>query len=482
MNNGHLIVEEIHTPLSSIDLFGLFRKEQHFYFLDSGMDRQKLGRFSFMGFAPFITIRAKGSDIEIERAGNVSRLNGNPFYVLRTLLNKYRIDSPDSNLPFTCGAVGYFSYDLCHHLEVVPSRAADDMDIAECDISFYDSGIIIDHLKEKTYLAACDFAETGLSGKRDSAKMRLESIRKRIMDPGSGIDGSDIRDADCSEARISSNFTKEEYMRSVNIAKEYIAAGDIYQVNLSQRFSCKLNMSPERLFVRLRQINPAPFSAYLDTGATKIVSASPERFLCKRGRRIHTRPIKGTRPRGRDPVEDERLKIELISSVKDRAEHLMIVDLERNDLGRICEYGSIIPTEFTIPETYSTVYHLASTISGILRKDVDAVDCLMNCFPGGSITGAPKIRSMEIIDELEPTRRSIYTGSIGYIGFDGNMDTSIVIRTFIVKGDKVYFHAGGGIVADSDPEMEYIETLDKARALMESLNIKEEEQVLGIGN
>jgi para-aminobenzoate synthetase component 1 len=230
-------------------------------------------------------------------------------------------------------------------------------------------------------------------------------------------------------------------------------------------------MPPFGLYKKLRNINPAPFAAYLDCGDVKMISASPERFLKidAKTRCIETRPIKGTRPRGRTATEDERLKNELVNSAKDRAEHIMIVDLERNDLGRVCKYGSVKWSEPMVLEQYSTVHHLVSTVSGRLENEVDAVDCLMNCFPGGSITGAPKIRAMEIIDELEPTKRSVYTGAIGYIGFNGNMDTNIVIRTFINKGEKLYFQVGGGIVADSDPEAEYQETLDKARALMEAI-------------
>jgi para-aminobenzoate synthetase component 1 len=271
---------------------------------------------------------------------------------------------------------------------------------------------------------------------------------------------------------ISSNFTKEEYCRTIERAKELIARGDIYQVNLSQRLKSNFDSDPFELYLRLRSINPAPFAAYLNFDGFKIVSASPERFLKICGRDIETRPIKGTRPRGSNDIEDLLLKRQLLSSAKDSAEHIMIVDLERNDLGRISEYGSVKPTEFIILETYSTVHHLVSTVSGKLRNGVDIVDCLKNCFPGGSITGAPKVRSMEVIEELEPTRRGIYTGSIGYIDFCGNADLSIVIRTIVIKDKSAYFQVGGGIVADSDPEKEYQETLDKARALVEAVNIQ----------
>ncbi|NQT06371.1 MAG: aminodeoxychorismate synthase component I [Candidatus Omnitrophica bacterium] len=461
------LIEEIHTSLSSTGLFRLFKDRPYPFFLDSGMDPQKLGRYSFLGFDPFMIVRSKGNDIEVIEKGAIRRFKGSPFYILKDFMERFKTDTEDTSIPFTGGAVGYFSYDLCHHLEDVPSTAIDDLKLPDCAVMFYDTVIISDHLKDKTYIASCGFPEADEEKRDERARMRLKGIKDDIGSAGI-IQMRMERDL-FKDVKIESNFEKHEYISAIERAKDYIAKGDIYQVNLSQRFSCDIDIPPATLFERLRSVNPAPFSSYLDLGDLQIVSASPERFLCKRGRKIHTRPIKGTRPRGIDGIEDERYRIELLSSIKDRAEHLMIVDLERNDLGRVCEYGTVLPTEFIMLETYSTVFHLVSTVGGILRADVDAIDCLMSCFPGGSITGAPKIRSMEIIDELEPTKRSVYTGSIGYIGFDGDMDTSIVIRTFIIKAKRAYFQVGGGIVADSSPEMEYQETLDKAKALVEAL-------------
>lgn len=260
-------------------------------------------------------------------------------------------------------------------------------------------------------------------------------------------------------------------MRAVQKARQYIIDGDIFEVNLSQRFEASIGVSPHALYSRLRAINPAPFASYLGFDEVQIVGASPERFLRKKGNAVETRPIKGTRRRGVTPEEDAQLAAQLMSSAKDHAENMMIVDLERNDLGRVCEYGSVRVTELAILESYPTVFHLTSTVEGRLREDKDCVDLLRAAFPGGSITGAPKVRSMEIIEELEPTRRSVYTGSIGYLGFNGDLDLNIVIRTFLVKGDKVYFQAGGAVVYDSDPAEEYQETLDKAKALLAALNL-----------
>ena len=270
---------------------------------------------------------------------------------------------------------------------------------------------------------------------------------------------------------LCSGFTHEGYLKAVEAVREYIKAGDIFQANLSQRFEADMPVPPYELYRRLRRINPAPFAGYLNFDGVAVVSASPERFLRLQKGVVETRPIKGTRPRGKDRGEDERLALELVQSIKDKAEHMMIVDLERNDLGRVCRYGTVRVSELMALEKYSTVFHLTSTIEGHLRPGKSAIDLLKATFPGGSITGAPKVRAMEIIDELEPTRRSVYTGSIGYIGFDGGLDLNIVIRTILVKGGRAYFQVGGGVVYDSDPEGEYIETLDKARALIRALSM-----------
>ncbi len=273
------------------------------------------------------------------------------------------------------------------------------------------------------------------------------------------------------QVTLKGGFTHKEYVDAVEKARQYIIAGDIFEVNLSQRFEAELSITPYELYQRLRQINPAPFACYLDFDEVSVVSASPERFLRVQGDWVETRPIKGTRPRGKTPEEDQALAKELLTSAKDRAENIMIVDLERNDLGRLCRFGTVKVTELAILEVFPTVFHLTSTVVGRLREGQNCIDLLKATFPGGSITGAPKVRAMEIIDELEPTKRSVYTGSIGYLSFNGDLDLNIAIRTFLVKGRKAYFQVGGAVVYDSDPEAEYQETLDKARALIDALNM-----------
>jgi para-aminobenzoate synthetase component 1 len=315
--------------------------------------------------------------------------------------------------------------------------------------------------------------------------MRLEEIKDWLYAAHSVIasEAKQSRGRDCfvataprndresKEITLTSNFTPEEYIQAVNKIREYIAAGDVFQVNLSQRFETNLPVPPYELYRRLRQLNPAPFASYLNFDGVTIVSASPERFLKLRGDLVETRPVKGTRPRGQTLIEDEALAQELVHSSKDQAENVMIVDLERNDLGRICRYGTVKVTELAILETFPTVFHLTSTVVGRLRQDKGVADLLKATFPGGSITGAPKVRAMEIIDELEPTKRSVYTGSIGYLSFNGDLDINIVIRTFIVKEGKAYFQVGGGVIYDSHPKGEYQETLDKAKALIQALKL-----------
>ncbi len=461
------LVKEISIPISSFEAFGRLKDEPHSFFLDSQMDPQKLGRFSFMGSDPFLIFRSKGSKIEITEESHHRMLEGNPFDILRSLLNRYRLDAPPGVFPFLGGAVGYFAYDLCHFIEELPSQAIDDLDLPHCYLCFYDRGVVFDHLNGEIYLVSTGFPEEHRTKAEIRAEARLRELEDKLRKETNLVRQS----LQHGKVSLRSNFTKEGYLEAVQAAREYIIAGDIFQVNLSQRFETALPISPFELYHRLRGINPAPFAAFLNFDGITVVSASPERFLRLNGGRVETRPIKGTRPRGKGPVQDGVLAQELMDSGKDKAEHIMIVDLERNDLGRVCEYGSVRVSECMVLETYATVFHLVSTIEGRICEDKDRFDLLKACFPGGSITGAPKVRAMEIIDELEPTRRNIYTGSIGYLSFAGDMDLSIVIRTFLITEGRAYFQVGGGIVFDSDPEAEYVETLDKAKALIKALNL-----------
>lgn len=505
--NRYPLIEEVLTSSTAPELFELVKDRPCSFFLDSGMDPQKLGRYSFLGSDPFLVMSSRGDAITVVRGQECAVQHGNPFNAMAKLLAEYRLEPGQMPVPFVGGAAGYFAYDLCHFVERLPSTAVDDLGLPECYFAFYDTVFAFDHLEAKAYVIATGFPEPDGEQRLKRARMRIEEMKEWIhalsCEPKidghrkAGVSGGEPARAESGEepvavcrrdppaawlggggfqavqqegsALLKSNFTPQEYIECVSKVREYIAAGDVFQVNLSQRFEAALGISPYELYKRLRRLNPAPFASYLGFPGVTVVSASPERFLRVQGDLVETRPIKGTRPRGKDAVEDRRLAKELTDSAKDRAENVMIVDLERNDLGRVCRYGTVRVAELAILETFPTVFHLTSTVLGRLRPDKDNIDLLKAAFPGGSVTGAPKVRAMEIIDELEPTRRSVYTGCLGYLSFDGHMDLSIVIRTLLIKGDKAYFQVGGGITYDSDPEAEYMETLDKARALIEAL-------------
>ncbi len=464
------LIEEIDTELPPIDTFELLRNRRFSFFLDSGMDPDKLGRYSFIGSDPFLVLSSHGSEVTITQGTEKKRLNGNPFDILGHFLELYRLDSNSPPVPFVGGAVGYFSYDLCHFIERLPDTAVDDLNLPECYFGFYDLVLAFDNLQGKAYIISTGFPEVKEDKRIERAQKRLDEIKATLAKaPPPGIE-TPPAPGSAEPVTLKGGFTHQEYVDTVEKCRQYIINGDIFEVNLSQRFEAELAITPYELYQRLRQINPAPFACYLGFDDVTVVSASPERFLRLQGDWVETRPIKGTRPRGKTPEEDEARAKELVSSPKDRAENIMIVDLERNDLGRVCRFGTVKVTELAILETFPTVFHLTSTVEGRLRESKSNIDLLKATFPGGSITGAPKVRAMEIIDELEPTKRSVYTGNIGYLGFNGDLDLSIVIRTFLVKGKKAYFQAGGAVVYDSDPEAEYQETLDKARALIDALN------------
>ncbi|MBA7667335.1 Aminodeoxychorismate synthase component 1 [subsurface metagenome] len=469
------LIEEIELPLSPPEVFELLKDNRFSFFLDSGMDPHKLGRYSFMSSNPFLVMSSRGSEITITRGAEQSSLQGNPFDVLNHLLEVYRLESDSPPVPFIGGAVGYFSYDLCHFIERLPTTAIDDLQLPECYFGFYDLILAFDNQQGKAYIISTGFPEMRGPERTKRAARRLNEMKDKLAEMSRHDTEAPLTpvSSPATPASLRGGFTHQEYVAAVEKARQYIIAGDIFEVNLSQRFEAELSIAPYELYQRLRQINPAPFACYLGFDQVSVVSASPERFLRIQGDQVETRPIKGTRPRGKTSKEDGALSQELVSSVKDHAENTMIVDLERNDLGRVCRYGTVKVTELAILEVFPTVFHLTSTVVGRLREGKNGIDLLKATFPGGSITGAPKVRAMEIIDELEPTRRSVYTGNIGYLSFNGDLDLNIVIRTFIIKGGKAYYQVGGAVVYDSDPEAEYQETLDKARALVNAINMVE---------
>jgi para-aminobenzoate synthetase component 1 len=454
---AYYILKSFKLKSEPFSIFEVLNQKEHCFFLDSSLNgNHYLGRYSFLGIEPFLVLKAESQG---------------PFKKLRELLDKYKIRVPKQNIPFLGGAVGYLAYDLGLRLEEkIKIRNKPHLGIPDYFFGFYNSGIILDHLRRRLYIFSVGFPERGYHLAKALAETNFKKIYKLLSYLNEDIRRySNLRPSGFS-AQLNSNFTKEEYLLAIKKAKDYIKAGDIYQVNLSQTFNTKSYLSGFDIYRRLRKISPSYFSAYLDTGDFQILSSSPESFLRLNGNVVTTRPMKGTRPRSENRLKDIKLKNELLKSVKDKAELTMIVDLERNDLGRVCNYDSVTVTNLRELEEYSTVFQTTATVTASLHKDKDRLDLLRACFPGGSITGCPKIRAMEIIDELEPTRRAVYTGSLGYLSFSGEMDLNILIRTILRKDNRLYFGVGGGIVADSKPEDEYQETLVKAKAMMEAIS------------
>lgn len=476
------LVEKVPLPPDVVALFERLAYLPYSFLLDSALLMPGLGRYSIMGANPFLVLRSKGKRLRALQEGKTFSFYGHPLEKLRELLSLWRLDPPELPFPFAGGAVGYFSYDLGRLLEKLPSLAADDLLTPDLCLGFYDTAAVVDRLTGEVWLVSTGLPEREpLAAKRRASK-RLEELKSLLSGESSLLPGTVAPKPQggypqpASHASfLEAHFDEDGYCRAVERAREYIAAGDIFVVNLSQRFSLPCAAAPWAVYKRLREISPAPMAAYLNFGEFRVACSSMERFLHVTGRRVETRPIKGTRPRGKDPASDARMREELWNSEKERAELAMIVDMERNDLGRVCRPGSVRVPELYRLEEYATVFHLVSTVEGELAAGKDVVDLLAATFPGGSITGAPKVRAMEIIEELEPVRRGIYTGSIGYLSFDGKADLNIVIRTLVFKGDRAYLQVGGGITYDSDPRMEYAETLDKARALVRALGLGDPE-------
>ncbi len=461
-----LLVVELPDGPPAYLVCGALQDQPHPFLLDSAMAMDRYGRYSYAGCDPFLIITSKDSQITTTDRSQTIVQQGEPFTALQQIMKRYALPSVKAPTPFWGGAVGYFGYDLCHFIEDLPRTTVDDIGMPDLYMALYDVVYAYDEVNQVGYLLSTGLPAAAGSERRKQARARAEQLLSWIR----SVDSADCSSAlPATSADLQSNFTREEYLAAISQTKEYIAAGDIFQANISQRFQAPLQISPWKLYLRLRQVNPAPFAAYLDYGTGHVVSASPEKFLEVSDGWVQTRPIKGTRPRGRTPEEDERLAQELLASEKDNAELVMIVDLERNDLGRVCRFGTVRVPELMVLESYPTVHHLVATVTGQLAEGCDNIDLMRAVFPGGSITGAPKVRSMEIIDELEPTQRGVYTGNIGYLGFAGQMQLSIVIRTIVATGGTAYYQVGGGIVADSEPAAEYQETLDKGKALAEAL-------------
>ncbi len=447
------------TGLDHLKAFLAVKHMPYSLLLDSADRKHPSSRYSFAMCKPIETIEVKDGKITVTNWEQRLSFTGDPFDILRSRLKSWVSNAThiDGMPPFQGGAAGLFGYDLGRYLEELPEQAENNSIVPDMAVGIYDQVLAHDYLLKKTYIFT-------------HARTEKEAIKKREHLMGFITREIDPPPYKPQELNWSANFTRTDYEAQVQKVIDYITAGDIFQANLTQRFDADVpdGFDPFLHYLNMRAVNPAPFAAYMNVGQVKISSASPERFLTAQNKNVLTSPIKGTRPRAHDIVKDRDLKNDLLNNNKDRAENTMIVDLLRNDLSKVCDPSTIDVSDLCKLESFAHVHHLVSTVTGTLRRDKDAINLLRASFPGGSITGAPKIRAMEIIEELEPTRRAAYCGSMGYIGFDDTMDTNILIRTLTYEGKRVSLQVGGGIVADSIPAQEYQETLDKAKGVITS--------------
>ncbi len=484
------LAAEIDVPgLSPLSALESLRSSGYPMLLESSRTNDRTGRYSFVTADPYLIFKSRDDALELilpaipaGKYGRRATMKRKPLQKLRELLNNFRTGRLPGLPPFTGGAIGFLSYDFVHQFERLPRTAVSDLDIPDAYFIFVDLVVAFDHVLNKVWVIVNPGAREQELGFRrpepgqwgalyDRASERLAATIAKLgavtmQDNASASEGQQAG----TGVDLVPSLTQVEFESMVRRCKEYIAAGDIYQANVSQRLSASIgDADPVRLYKSLRTINPSPFAAFLDFGDLQLVSSSPERLIRLRESIADTRPIAGTRRRGSDHAETRELSIELLTNEKERAEHIMLLDLERNDLGKVCEYGTVIVDEMMVIEDYSHVIHIVSNVRGKLTPGRDAFDLVRAVFPGGTITGVPKVRCMEIIDELEPVARGPYTGSIGYFSNTGDMDLNIIIRSFVIKDGTAYIHVGAGIVADSDPSGEYFETLQKAEALKKAL-------------
>jgi anthranilate synthase component 1 len=463
--------------------------------LESVEGGENIARYTFIGANPAEVFRSRGNKCVLERydghgAKAVAKAKREeweeqPIEALRRLVGRYRPVRIEGGPPLVAGAIGYFAYDMVRLIEKIPSSGRDDLKLDDAVLMFYRGLVIFDHVRHHVWIVQNVFTEGpgSLREKYQRAAREIEATRRKLETPlARGVMGARmvsagrVRDARATAgakasgaAGVESNFTQAKYMAAVRKAKEYIRAGDIFQVVPSQRFEAKTKAKPFEIYRALRSINPSPYMYFLHLNDVDVVGASPEMLVKVQARNAQYRPIAGTAPRSADARVDREREAALMADPKERAEHIMLVDLGRNDLGRVCEYGSVKVDRLMFVERYSHVMHLVSALSGTLREGVDCFEALMACFPAGTLSGAPKVRAMEIIDELEPTRRGIYAGAILYLDFSGNLDSCIALRTLVLKNGRAYIQAGGGVVADSEPKREYQETVNKAGALVAAL-------------
>jgi len=455
------------TPVSAF--LAIAEKEPHAFLLESIERGEQIGRYTFLGARPYMRVKARQGTVEIERGRRREVVRDSVFQVVKRLLREHRPATVPGLPPFTAGAVGYFAYDVVRQLESIGEHAKDDLTLPDAELMFFDRLLAFDHLRHQIHIvAAADVSRESPRKAYDRALRDIASLERKLA---AGLSPALWRKSTKSKGKLQvhAGTRRENFLRGVERCKQYIAAGDIFQVVLSQRLDFIPEVAPFDLYRSLRQVNPSPYLYFLRMADTHILGSSPEMLVRVRGGKLEYRPIAGTHPRGRDEAEDLRLEQQMRTDEKERAEHVMLVDLGRNDLGRVSDYGSVKVKDLMYVERYSHVMHLVSALEGTLRKDLDALDAFAACFPAGTLSGAPKVRAMQIIEELEPTRRGVYGGSVLYADFAGNLDSCIGIRTLLMQGKKAYLQAGAGIVADSDPVREFQESMNKAQAVLRAV-------------
>jgi anthranilate synthase component 1 len=456
------------TPVSAY--LRLAQNARYACLLESVEGGEKIARYTFVGANPGEVFRYVNGACVLESDSRTSWVQVNPLDYLRNRVERYRPVRVPGLPPLVAGAIGYFAYDMVRLIERIPDTTRDDVGMDDAVMMFFLGLVVFDHVRHRVWIVRNVFTdgEGSLRTKYNQAVREIRATRKRLDAP---VAAEQPKHRKSRPLQVTSNFSRGKFLAAVNKSKEYIRAGDIFQVAISQRFAAKTDADPFEIYRSLRVVNPSPYMYFLKLNDLAVVGSSPEMLVKVQGREAFYRPIAGTRARGANEKEDAALEAELAADPKEQAEHIMLVDLGRNDLGRVSEYGTVQVEKLMFVERYSHVMHLVSSLRGHLREDVDCFDALAACFPGGTLSGAPKVRAMEIIDELEPTRRGIYAGAILYLDFSGNLDSCIAIRTMVVKKGVAYVQAGAGLVADSVPEKEFTETVNKARALLTALEI-----------
>ena len=462
------IPADLLTPVSAF--LAVAAKEPHSFLLESVERGEHIGRYTFLGARPYMQVESSGNEVVIHQGRGRRKEREHPLKIVKQLLRQHRPAKLEGLPPFTGGAVGYCSYDMVRQLERIGEHAKSDLSLPDCCLMFFDRLLAFDHLRHQIHIIAnADISHESPRRAYDRAVADIHILERKLARGLRPAQWKSSSPRFRSTLKVQAPGSREKFIKAVERAKEDIAAGDIFQVVLSLRLDYIPGVAPFDIYRALRTVNPSPYLYFLRMGNTHVLGSSPEMLVRVTERKLEYRPIAGTHPRGRDAEEDDRLEKQMLGDEKERAEHVMLVDLGRNDLGRVSEYGSVKVRDLMYVERYSHVMHIVSALEGKLRSNMDAIDAFAACFPAGTLSGAPKVRAMQIIEELEPTRRGIYGGSVLYADFAGNLDSCIAIRTMLMEGKRAYLQAGAGIVADSDPAREYEECMNKAQAVLKAV-------------